>query len=107
MQWHPLFITSLFVFLPPLGTHSSSPFLPPLRSFLYIPSPPPPGCLAVSEEGICAEILKGEFNLSSEPWPLVSPSVKDLIRQMLEPDASKRIKVNEILGERAIEGVSE
>ena len=108
---HPHFVSPLC--LPPYPCDSSFlPFLFPLLPSIPLhpvrpPSFTPPthlaACLPVSEAGICAQVLKGEFDLSSEPWPLVSPSVKDLIRRMLEPDVSKRIKVTEILGERAIE----
>lgn len=52
----------------------------------------------VSEAGICALVLKGEFDLSADPWPSISQSVKDLIKKMLQFDPAKRITAEEILG---------
>lgn len=54
--------------------------------------------MAVSEAGILAQVLKGDYDMTSEPWPSITPCVKDLIRRMLEPDTSKRITTKEILG---------
>lgn len=66
---------------------------------MRVPSPPVPSPPAVSEVGICAAVLTGEYDLTSEPWPSISESAKDLVRRMLEMDISKRITAQEILGE--------
>ncbi|CAN7019602.1 unnamed protein product [Brassica oleracea var. botrytis] len=50
-----------------------------------------------TEEEIFNEVLEGELDLSSDPWPQVSESAKDLIRKMLERDPKKRLTAKQVL----------
>ncbi|CAH8387243.1 unnamed protein product [Eruca vesicaria subsp. sativa] len=50
-----------------------------------------------TEEEIFNEVLEGELDLSSDPWPQVSESAKDLIRKMLERDPKKRLTAQQVL----------
>ncbi|CAI5504424.1 unnamed protein product [Closterium sp. Naga37s-1] len=52
----------------------------------------------VSEEGICEAVLKGEYEMSSPPWPAISQQAKHLVGRMLDSDAARRITTQEILG---------
>ncbi|GJP38976.1 hypothetical protein CLOM_g23376 [Closterium sp. NIES-68] len=51
----------------------------------------------VSEEGICEAVLRGQYEMSCDPWPSISPQAKHLVGRMLESDPSKRITTQEIL----------
>ncbi|XP_010518657.1 PREDICTED: calcium-dependent protein kinase 20-like [Tarenaya hassleriana] len=50
-----------------------------------------------TEQGIFEQVLKGELDFISEPWPSVSESAKDLVRRMLIRDPKKRITAHEVL----------
>ncbi|PNX93983.1 calcium-dependent protein kinase 1-like protein [Trifolium pratense] len=50
-----------------------------------------------SEQEIFHEILHGELDFSSDPWPSISESAKDLVKKMLVRDPSKRITAHEVL----------
>ncbi|KAK8971205.1 Calcium-dependent protein kinase 1 [Platanthera guangdongensis] len=50
-----------------------------------------------TEHGIYDQVLKGELNFSSEPWPGISESAKDLVRKMLVRDVKKRLTAYEVL----------
>ncbi|GKV17796.1 hypothetical protein SLEP1_g28257 [Rubroshorea leprosula] len=50
-----------------------------------------PPFLAETEQGVFEEILKGELDLESTPWPTISEGAKDLVRNMLTMDPKKRI----------------
>ncbi|KAG8061197.1 hypothetical protein GUJ93_ZPchr0003g16617 [Zizania palustris] len=50
-----------------------------------------------SEQGIFEQVLKGELDFSSEPWPNISESAKDLVRKMLIRDPKKRLTAHEAL----------
>ncbi|XP_010505115.1 PREDICTED: calcium-dependent protein kinase 25-like [Camelina sativa] len=50
-----------------------------------------------TEEEIFNEVLEGELDLSSEPWPQVSDRAKDLIRNMLERNPKKRLTAQQVL----------
>ncbi|CAI7813290.1 unnamed protein product [Closterium sp. NIES-54] len=52
----------------------------------------------VSEEGICEVVLKGEYEMSSPPWPAISQQAKHLVGRMLDSDAARRITTQKILG---------
>ncbi|CAN0900758.1 Calcium-dependent protein kinase 10 [Linum grandiflorum] len=53
---------------------------------------------AESEQGVALAILRGVLNFKREPWPQISESAKSLVRQMLEPDPSKRLTAQQVLG---------
>ncbi|KAF5737386.1 Calcium-dependent protein kinase 20 [Tripterygium wilfordii] len=50
-----------------------------------------------SEQGIFEQVLKGELDFVSEPWPSISESAKDLVRKMLVRDPKKRLTAHEVL----------
>ncbi|KAJ8570591.1 hypothetical protein K7X08_037563 [Anisodus acutangulus] len=50
-----------------------------------------------SEQGIFEQVLKGELDFASEPWPTISESAKDLVRKMLVRDPKKRLTAHEVL----------
>ena len=64
---------------------------------LYILLSGVPPFWAETEAGIFDQVLKGELDFHSEPWPNISESAKDLIRKMLNPQVSKRLKAHEVL----------
>ncbi|KAL5209999.1 hypothetical protein ABZP36_005622 [Zizania latifolia] len=57
----------------------------------------PPFWDAESEQGIFEQVLKGDLDFSSEPWPNISESAKDLVRKMLIRDPKKRLTAHEAL----------
>ncbi|BAT94406.1 calcium-dependent protein kinase 4-like [Vigna umbellata] len=52
---------------------------------------------AKSESGVFKQILHAEVDFASHPWPSISGSAKDLIKQMLDKDPKKRISAHEVL----------
>ncbi|KAH0680672.1 hypothetical protein KY284_021757 [Solanum tuberosum] len=52
---------------------------------------------AETEKGIFEEIVKGQLDFESSPWPSISTSAKDLVRKMLTMDPKKRITADEAL----------
>jgi serine/threonine protein kinase len=50
-----------------------------------------------SEQGIFEKVLKGDLDFSSDPWPAISDSAKDLVRKMLNRDPRKRLTAHEAL----------
>jgi len=57
-----------------------------------------------TEQGIFEQVLKGELDFVSEPWPSISESAKDLVRRMLVRDPKKRLTAHEVLCEYACLG---
>ncbi|CAN6374355.1 unnamed protein product [Urochloa humidicola] len=52
---------------------------------------------AETRRGTSMEILYGELDLKRRPWPSISDSAKDLVRNMLTRDPKKRFSVHEVL----------
>ncbi|KAG6481478.1 calcium-dependent protein kinase 2-like [Zingiber officinale] len=52
---------------------------------------------AESEQGIFNAILRGQIDFTSDPWPKISPSAKDLVRKMLNLDPKQRLTAVEVL----------
>ncbi|XP_039047488.1 calcium-dependent protein kinase 26-like [Hibiscus syriacus] len=50
-----------------------------------------------TEQEIFDEVLHGELDFTSDPWPNISESAKDLVKKMLVRDVKKRITVHEVL----------
>ncbi|KAF8398011.1 hypothetical protein HHK36_016937 [Tetracentron sinense] len=50
-----------------------------------------------TEQGIFEQVLKGELDFMSDPWPNISDSAKDLVRKMLVRDPKKRPTAHEVL----------
>ncbi|XP_043715138.1 calcium-dependent protein kinase 1-like isoform X2 [Telopea speciosissima] len=52
---------------------------------------------AETEQGIFDQILHGHIDFSSDPWPRISGSAKDLIKKMLVRDPKKRLTVHQVI----------
>lgn len=52
-----------------------------------------------TEQGIFEQVLKGELDFVSEPWPSISESAKDLVRRMLVRDPKRRLTAHQVLCE--------
>ncbi|XP_071908550.1 calcium-dependent protein kinase 26-like [Coffea arabica] len=50
-----------------------------------------------SEQEIFEEVLHGDLDFSSDPWPKISESAKDLVRKMLVRDPKKRLTAHQVL----------
>ncbi|CAA7405251.1 unnamed protein product [Spirodela intermedia] len=64
---------------------------------LYILLSGVPPFWAETESGIFRQILQGALDFESEPWPCISESAKDLIRNMLNRNPRKRFTAHEVL----------
>uniref|UniRef100_A0A7N0TPN1 non-specific serine/threonine protein kinase n=1 Tax=Kalanchoe fedtschenkoi TaxID=63787 RepID=A0A7N0TPN1_KALFE len=64
---------------------------------LYILLSGVPPFWAESEQGIFEEVLHGKLDFSSDPWPSISESAKDLVRRMLVRDPKRRLTAYEVL----------
>lgn len=52
---------------------------------------------AENEQGIFDSILQGHIDFSSDPWPSISNSAKDLVKKMLQQDPKERLTASEVL----------
>ncbi|GAB2226848.1 hypothetical protein Drorol1_Dr00008641 [Drosera rotundifolia] len=52
---------------------------------------------AETEEEIFEEVLHGDLDFSSDPWPNISEGAIDLVRRMLVRDPKKRLTAHEVL----------
>ncbi|KAI6696555.1 hypothetical protein NL676_016674 [Syzygium grande] len=50
-----------------------------------------------TEQEIFEEVLHGDLDFSSDPWPNISESAKDLVRRMLVRNPKKRITAHQVL----------
>ncbi|XP_051131179.1 calcium-dependent protein kinase 26-like [Andrographis paniculata] len=50
-----------------------------------------------SEQEIFKEVLHGDIDFSSDPWPNISESAKDLVKKMLVRDPKRRITARQVL----------
>ncbi|KAL3599122.1 hypothetical protein D5086_007040 [Populus alba] len=50
-----------------------------------------------TEQVIFDSILRGHIDFSSDPWPSISSSAKDLVKQMLRADPKERLSAVEVL----------
>ncbi|KAK1404630.1 Calcium-dependent protein kinase 20 [Heracleum sosnowskyi] len=50
-----------------------------------------------TEQGIFEQVLRGDLDFASEPWPSISDNAKDLVRKMLVRDPKKRLTAHEVL----------
>ncbi|KAL0426621.1 UNVERIFIED_CONTAM: Calcium-dependent protein kinase [Sesamum latifolium] len=50
-----------------------------------------------SEQEIFKEVLHGDVDLTSDPWPKISDSAKDLVKKMLVRDPRKRLTAHQVL----------
>lgn len=54
------------------------------------------GCVE-SEQGIFEQVLRGDLDFVSDPWPAISESAKDLVRKMLVRDPKRRMTAHQVL----------
>ena len=52
---------------------------------------------ADTEQVIFDSVLRGHIDFSSDPWPSISSSAKDLVKQMLRADPKERLSAVEVL----------
>ncbi|GAA0153752.1 non-receptor serine/threonine protein kinase [Lithospermum erythrorhizon] len=52
---------------------------------------------AESEQEIFEQVLHGDLDFASDPWPSISEGAKDLVRRMLIRDPKKRLTAHEVL----------
>ncbi|XP_041027861.1 calcium-dependent protein kinase 13 [Juglans microcarpa x Juglans regia] len=52
---------------------------------------------AESEQGVAQAILRGLIDFKRDPWPNISETAKDLVKQMLEPDPKLRLTAKHVL----------
>ncbi|XP_077213891.1 calcium-dependent protein kinase 3-like isoform X2 [Tasmannia lanceolata] len=52
---------------------------------------------AESEQGVAQAILRGLIDFKRDPWPSISETAKNLVRQMLEPDPKLRLTAKQVL----------
>ncbi|GLT57014.1 hypothetical protein SLA2020_300210 [Shorea laevis] len=64
---------------------------------LYILLSGVPPFWAESEQGIFEQVLHGELDFDSDPWPSISEGAKDLVRKMLVRDPRRRLTAYEVL----------
>ncbi|KAL0914393.1 hypothetical protein M5K25_014737 [Dendrobium thyrsiflorum] len=50
-----------------------------------------------TEQGVFEQVLRGELDFISEPWPSISEGAKDLVRKMLVRDSKKRLTAHQVL----------
>ncbi|CAI9094213.1 OLC1v1029909C1 [Oldenlandia corymbosa var. corymbosa] len=50
-----------------------------------------------NEQGIFDAILRGHLDFSSDPWPSISSSAKDLVKKMLRADPKERLTAVDVL----------
>lgn len=64
---------------------------------LYILLSGVPPFWAETEHQIFEQVLKGDLDFESDPWPVISESAKDLIRRMLVRNPEKRYTAHQVL----------
>lgn len=64
---------------------------------LYILLSGVPPFWAESEQDIFKEILEGNVDLASDPWPAISSGAKDLVKKMLKKDVKERLTTQAVL----------
>nr|XP_023884482.1 calcium-dependent protein kinase 1-like [Quercus suber]XP_023884483.1 calcium-dependent protein kinase 1-like [Quercus suber] len=64
---------------------------------LYILLSGVPPFWAESEQGIFEQVLHGDLDFTSEPWPSISESAKDLVTKMLVRDPRRRPTAHDVL----------
>ncbi|XP_016183439.1 calcium-dependent protein kinase 1 [Arachis ipaensis] len=64
---------------------------------LYILLSGVPPFWAENEQGIFEQVLRGDLDFSSDPWPAISESAKDLVRKMLVRDPRRRMTAHQVL----------
>jgi calcium-dependent protein kinase len=63
---------------------------------IFCPSYAYYGCVE-SEQGIFEQVMRGDLDFDSDPWPVISESAKDLVRKMLVRDPRRRMTAHQVL----------
>ncbi|CAN6380466.1 unnamed protein product [Urochloa humidicola] len=63
--------------------------------YIFLAGVPP--FWAENENGIFTAILRGQLDLTSEPWPRISPGAKDLVKKMLNINPKERLTAFQVL----------
>ncbi|CAD6268832.1 unnamed protein product [Miscanthus lutarioriparius] len=63
--------------------------------YIFLAGVPP--FWAENENGIFTAILRGQLDLSIEPWPHISPGAKDLVRKILHINPKERLMAFQVL----------
>ncbi|GMJ00868.1 calcium-dependent protein kinase 17 [Hibiscus trionum] len=63
--------------------------------YIFLSGVPP--FWAENDNGIFNEILCGNVNFTSNPWPSISPQAKDLVKKMLTLDPKQRLTAQQVL----------
>ena len=50
-----------------------------------------------TEQGIFEQVLHGDLDFTTDPWPSISEGAKDLVRRMLVRDPRRRLTAHEVL----------
>ena len=50
-----------------------------------------------TEQGIFEQVLHGDLDFSSDPWPSISEGAKDLVQKMLVRDPKRRLTAHQVL----------
>nr|QCQ29250.1 calcium-dependent protein kinase [Camellia fraterna] len=58
---------------------------------------------AETEQGIFEQVLHGDLDFESDPWPSISDSAKDLVRKMLIRDPKRRLTAHQVLCHRWVQ----
>ncbi|XP_068330489.1 calcium-dependent protein kinase 1-like [Pyrus communis] len=64
---------------------------------LYILLSGVPPFWAENEQGIFDQVMHGDLDFESDPWPSISDGAKDLVRRMLVRDPKRRLTGHEVL----------
>jgi calcium-dependent protein kinase len=53
---------------------------------------------AATEQELAEEIAQSDIYFKRKPWPKVSNNAKGLVKKMLDPDPTRRLTAQEVLG---------
>lgn len=53
---------------------------------------------AETEQGVAQAIIRSVIDFKRDPWPKVSENAKDLVKKMLDPEPSRRLTAQQVLG---------
>lgn len=58
--------------------------------------------LSENEQAIFDAVLRGHMDFSSDPWPSISTSAKDLVKKMLREDPKERLTAVDVLSKNRV-----
>lgn len=69
-----------------------------LQSLFLVAESHIPILIVETEQGVAQAIIRSVIDFKRDPWPKVSESAKDLVKKMLDPDPSRRLTAQQVLG---------